>query len=761
MKTSRCPEHIAETKTAEFLIPGRPRHLQGQARPGTQRSAFGRCALGLCLLIATMAPTAAFAQSLSSRELTRFRAAIPGTFSEPNPQGLIAIPITAEVLEASQPNLVDIQVYTDSGTHFPGILRQRLPATPQRWILTPEGERLSQTPVRGAPNRVTERYDFVVPERDQATPTALELVVEPNSPSYNREVVVHIAAAPENDEAVPPIEASLFRSPSGERLSIPLASIPPGTAVSFQAVGEGPYVQPQFFLQEVLPPEEPRELTVPLEELRRERQGNTLTLRLQRPRSVHVERLSLITESTGHNIEVVAFADAGRERQELARGRFVRVGDAGEDNDELALVANAADVIEVRLSGAELPDDLRIGARLEQPELVVIAAPRQFLYYGAVYPLAHAPNLDARHPHLQGNPTIRRENLGMQEANPDFRDEGLLDFALRAGATVDRALFAHRGTLTLGEHPHSLHRFQLSPEDLAKLRGDNSDLRIVDADGNQWAYVASDAVPRRLELRAEPSSAGAHESLREVLDRTDDFAGASVYPVAAPAGLIISQLHISVPGDNPFADRHIGVYGRHGSQWQRFAWGHLAINPEQREPLGIEIHGRNFDALALVVADGNDAPLNALRVEVDYAQTDFSVVAPPGNYDVLFGSLEPDRVSYELERHTDQIAAIAAAPVGVEDIGPNPEFDEPSAFGRDELQSIALWAVLIVGVGLLLLVTYRSLQGEGEGDGDGDGDDASEEPAAKEKNADGPHEGDGAESKGAEVANAEESPPDA
>ena len=65
----------------------------------------------------------------------------------------------------------------------------------------------------------------------------------------------------------------------------------------------------------------------------------------------------------------------------------------------------------------------------------------------------------------------------------------VLAFAMRPGADLDAAPYRHRRRLEVQPSPSGLAAVALPAADLALLRPDLADLRIVDEDGAQWPYL--------------------------------------------------------------------------------------------------------------------------------------------------------------------------------------------------------------------------------------------------------------------------------
>ncbi|MFN2428179.1 MAG: hypothetical protein ABR587_17225, partial [Candidatus Binatia bacterium] len=79
--------------------------------------------------------------------------------------------------------------------------------------------------------------------------------------------------------------------------------------------------------------------------------------------------------------------------------------------------------------------------------------------------------------------------VGEIVANPAFEERPLLGFAMRPGAALDARVFAYRRPVSLPPSRTGLARIRLEVEDLAAAAPDLADLRIVDAEGQQWPYL--------------------------------------------------------------------------------------------------------------------------------------------------------------------------------------------------------------------------------------------------------------------------------
>jgi hypothetical protein len=60
---------------------------------------------------------------------------------------------------------------------------------------------------------------------------------------------------------------------------------------------------------------------------------------------------------------------------------------------------------------------------------------------------------------------------------------------MRPGAPVDPRLHRYRRAVSVGSSAEGLARLRLHPEDLSRARPDLADIRVVDAERQQWPYL--------------------------------------------------------------------------------------------------------------------------------------------------------------------------------------------------------------------------------------------------------------------------------
>jgi hypothetical protein len=242
--------------------------------------------------------------------------------------------------------------------------------------------------------------------------------------------------------------------------------------------------------------------------------------------------------------------------------------------------------------------------------------------------------------------------------------------------------------------PEGLSFVELAPEDLASLNADLGDLRIVDADGRQWPYLIE--------------RAGADRAVALAVDGPRSKDGASRYALELPVSpLTIESLVLDA--DAPYFDRAFRLVGvSEGGDERELASGRLERPIGDPRPVTFDVDAARLESLALIVEDGDDAPLALREVEGRLHVPRLYLTAPEGEYDLLLGAPDVTRPQYELERVRDVVLAVQAAPVDTGDLRDNPDFSRGARLrGQGATQRALLWAALILAVAVLAFVTLR------------------------------------------------------
>jgi hypothetical protein len=287
---------------------------------------------------------------------------------------------------------------------------------------------------------------------------------------------------------------------------------------------------------------------------------------------------------------------------------------------------------------------------------------------------------------------VHEAHLGAIRPNPAFDPAPALAFAMRPGASIDRSSFAHRRVLDVRPSPEGLARLHLAPEDLAALRSDLADLRIVDSQGRQWPYLLErGAASTEVTLTAAASSKNRATSYR---------LSAGVSP------LTLDRLVVDT--DLAFFDRAFRLTGvPDGGAESVLAQGRLARSAPDLTPVAIEFPSARLTRLELRIDDGDDAPLPVRAFRARCPVPDVFVAAPAGPYTLLAGG-EAAPPRYELERVRDVILAVEAGEIRPSALEANPSFRVSTRFTRGEgPQQTILWIAIVAAVVVLAAITLR------------------------------------------------------
>lgn len=620
--------------------------------------------------------------------------------------GLCRLPLPAEVLSASAPSLSDVRLFDGAGAEVPYLVDSaRQPVRARSDRVTEERARVLSVrrSSRARPGLVPLRSEVLglsVPERVRSG--SFELALEATSESFVREVTLTAAG----DGRVL-AQGSVFRSmgPLREQLAVPL---PPGLPerIEVSLEGEGRYLEPSFLFRAVERPKAERELVVPLVELARRQDAGKTWVVLARPRGVVPDRLALDT-STGTFRRSVTLRDSGPggEARTLAREELYRAENvAGGSDRELALEASpASDRLELEIDDGASPPlaDLVVTALVSQPTLVFEAGRGKLLRFGGGRARGSDYDVQRFQGTLAGQALMHgpacAATLGAARDNPAFDPRPALEFALRPGPAVELGRFSHRRALSVPKAPEGLSRVLLAPEDIALLRRDLEDLRIVDASGKQWPYLierAGVALDVPLGVRAARSKVGETRYALEL--------------PRAPLTLDGLMLHTGAE----YVNRDVELVAvTEGGQRRVLHRGTLVRRPGQTATLRLAFGAERVTALELTVDDASDAPLALDRVDAHVAAGEVYLAAPAGEYSMLLGDREHEPARYELARARDLALAVPVAEAGPGAFGQNPAWVRPSRLRPPE---VALWAAIVVAVAVLGGLTLRLARRESE-----------------------------------------------
>ncbi len=640
--------------------------------------------------------------------------------------GLSRLVLPSEIFQSCRPELSDLRLFDAGGHEMPfavdagtaeGQPATLVETTPAKVLDVRRVELRSEN----APTLYRETYQLAAPAAHEDA--GWDLVFETARPRFVRRLRI---TAP--DAGVLIDDASLFRLPNvpQDRTRV---TLPPLDADRLTVVleGEDGYLEPTLAWSTSAAVGALGRATVPLVEARRDQANGRTVVELTRPRGLVPEllRVETTTGSFDRTIEVWDVAP-GRQDALLARGTLVRIQAlATVESREVALGPARGERLRVEIVDGDSPqlDGLAFTAAVREPAIVFFTtaatedAPAATLRYGGGR--AFAPHYDlARLVPSTGSgeavrlgalarirdPKLPRARLGAVRTNPLFVGTPALDFAMRPGVEIDARVYGQQRSLDLAPSYDGLSRFRLAPEDLARARPDLADVRIVDGQRRQWAYLIERGT--------------ASESVSLEVGAVERGPRGSRYVLHLPATPFALD-GVTFDTAAPFFDRPFRVVGMIGERKDvPLAGGRLSRAPGQAQPpLTALFAPVRVDALALEVTDGDDPPLAFAAATARAQVADVYVVAPAGRYRLLLGHPDADTPHYELGRTRDVVLSVGSNEARLGPLGANPEYSARARLttgggaGRALPQAI-LWTVLVAGVAVLTLITLRAAREE-------------------------------------------------
>ena len=578
--------------------------------------------------------------------------------------------------------------------------------------------RREEVPRDGAPSLRRETFEFRGPET-AARGGTWRLILDVAQPQFVGRVRV---TWPESATGAPgESSGSIFRLSSPrpiEKLGLPLYGGPIARVTVVLEHEHSSWLDPSFRFESSRTIDRRSRSAIPLAIATRRSGGGTTVVELTRPRGV-VPAVLRLSASTAAFDRKVTVEDAGpnRDTAPLGAGSLFRlVPGSGVEELELPLRPARGDRLRVLIEDGDSPplEELSFTAEFGQPSLVASLGesggpgPSAVLYFGGGR--ARAPRYDlagfAPEPgrevygkraeallRLYDPAAIGEARLGPVRANAAFDNSPSLAFAMRPGAAIDARQFAKRRPLLIQPSPEGLSRLTLNPEDLAALRGDLADLRIVDGGSLQWPYL----IVRGERFTEIPLSVAASSKSRA----TTYLLSSAVSPLTVD--------RLTIDADAPYFDREFTLSGdTEGDEEISLSQGRFARRAGDPMPVTIEVPPVRITGLTLRIEDGDDAPLHLSSVLARGPAPDVFVAAPEGSYTLLLGAGDTGAPTYELARVRDVVLAVEAGAVKTQPIEKNPAYKLSARLSQGKgLEQVLLWVALIAAVLVLLVLTLR------------------------------------------------------
>ena len=634
--------------------------------------------------------------------------------------GLSRLELPPDVLAACRPDLSDLRIVDAAGKEVPYLIDSKKAAETEVEVeqrVTPELLEVERQTIERptAPPLRRETYELSFPEERSQT-GSWDLVFQSRRANFVRRVEVSVVES--DGSKVKLVEnGSVFRlrNPVREKTRL---SLPDRTADRLVVTLEGEdgfFLDPAFRLetsQTVLGERAVVELT----EISRQELDRKTIVELARPRGLVPDAVQVSSTTLSFNRAVEIRDDGpGGGNSAVGRGIVFRFPALAKVEDlEVRVSAARGDRLRIEIDNGDSPalEDLAFRAVVRRPALLFTleaqgaAESSGTLFFGGGR--AYRPRYDLQRLWSvlpEGQQVARQESeqlyvaarLGEVYANPRFDASPILAFAMRPGAEIEARGYTHRRELHAKPSEEGLNRVQLGLEDLAHAREDLADVRIIDDQSRQRAYL--------LEHPAGSSRIALKVSGTESKD------GESTYQLGLPvAPAKIDELTIET--SLPFFDRGYRLLAQlqseRGEEPVLLAQGRLTRRAGEARSLKIPIQPRRIDSLELIVADGDDAPLTFDRIEGGFPVPDVYFVAPEGDYSLLVGNPEATAPTYELESARGIVLAVKSSDASAEPLTENPAFSAAARLGPQAgAQQALLWIALGLAVAVLAGLTLK------------------------------------------------------
>ncbi len=667
---------------------------------------------------------AAMATNLPAENLaTLFPFRAPITTEGP---GLSRLELPAEVIGPCRSDLADLRILSESGGEVPylvdspdatgTVVELRHRATPE--ILSAKRSR------KALDDRVTRyREDYVLgmpPVPDDVA--AWDLVVTVARKEFvSRVTIISIDGRDRTTSLLQ--DGSFFRLPDAgaekSRFTIPDRTIS-RLELTLEGLDQG-YLDPKFTLEarRILPVSE--ENGAPLEITESRQLPRSTELVVRRPRGLVPRRLLLSTTTgTFHRKVTVWDEGPGADPVALGSSAVLRIDAiAPVESLEIPLRPARGDRLRIVIDNQDSPPLEAPGLAALVPQPVLIFSLPQGETKGTLVfggGRAHRPQYDLFA--LEGRTDLpaagdsadralalldparaSTATLGPVESNPLYDATPALAFAMHPGAPIDPRLYSHRRRVEVKPSPEGLARVEIDTRDLAVMRSDMADLRIIDSETRQWAYLRQD--------RSRMVDIVLRQSGHQVEDRW------SHYPLEIPnPPMTVGRLRIQT--EAPFFDRDFRLQATLEDGKKRdLIQGRFFRRLGDPRPVRVDFSRTRVIGLELIINDGDDAPLALGPISARIPAPNLYLAAEPGTYEILMGFPEAQPPHYELEKIRSTILAVPAAAVTSGDLEDNPLFSAARRLsGAADMQKILLWAVLGFAVIVLVLMTLRTARQE-------------------------------------------------
>ena len=358
--------------------------------------------------------------------------------------------------------------------------------------------------------------------------------------------------------------------------------------------------------------------------------------------------------------------------------------------------------LEIDDAGSPPLRGLRVRLHGSRVRLVFPVSSRSLtLYYGNEGTRAPSYDIEGLRPRLAQAMGTTAAEIGPEEANPLFKRDPPLRFAATLGAPLDPSKWRReRAIRRITEE--DVYTIALRAEDLASLRPDLADLRVVNDENKQVPFLIDpDFADERLPLKVQRQATGPpHRSLYRL--------GPAEALHGEPPR--VSRLEIEV--SDAFFERPARILNPTNPAQREMPFSFtLSRKPPSSAPLVLGTSAP-LDVMTLEVDDGDNAPLD-LRSAVAIVRVPRIVFkAAPGSLRLLLGNRGAEAPRYDIAGLRSELLAYSAIAAHAGALGDN-KGSRPSllsGFGTAPRGAV-VWAAIILALVALVGLTLKTLKG--------------------------------------------------
>ena len=324
------------------------------------------------------------------------------------------------------------------------------------------------------------------------------------------------------------------------------------------------------------------------------------------------------------------------------------------------------------------------------------------LYYGNEATRTPAYDLEGLRPRLTQAIGTSAAAVGEEEANPRFKRDPPLRFAATLGAALDPSRWPRERSITrLAEE--DVYTITLTARDLATLRPDLADLRVVNGKSRQVPFLIDpDFADERVALQVQrQATAPPHRSLYR-LEPADLLAGDPAPRVS----------RIEIDASDAFFERPARLlHPTNQSQREAPFSFTLARKPPFTGPLSL-VTSAPLGAMTLEVDDGDNSPLDLRSATAIVRVPRIVFKAAPGDLRLLLGNRNAEAPRYDIAGLRSELLAYSAIAAHAGALGEN-KGARPAVFSGFETapRGALVWTAIIVALIALVGLTLRTLKG--------------------------------------------------